>query len=250
MDEVLFAAKNLELMLTAFFEFCLRKNIKLKGSKFVISQEVEFSGVRISSEELSRKDCVFIQPRDQRLRAFDQLSRPTTKKECQVWAGMVASLASWFPASSLSCPIIRKAMAGSTKLVWSEEMEREYLQTRKLMKENLKLSPYRAEQWLNMVIDGSSTRGIGYVLFQWLNEEDPSQGATIIQAGSSLLPPNLGFSPVDSELAGLQYACKACHYYLLHCPKLRLLSDNSGLIQMLQKDICSIRNPRHHRILT
>ena len=41
-----------------------------------------------------------------------------------------------------------------------------------------------------------------------------------------------------------------CHYYLLHCPKLRLLSDNSGLIQMLQKDICSIRNPRHHRILT
>ena len=84
------------------------------------------------------------------------------------------------------------------------------------MKENLKISPYWAEQWLNMVIDGSSTRGIGYVLFQWLNEEDPSQGTTIIQAGSSLLPPNLGFSPVDSELAGLQYACKACHYYLHH----------------------------------
>ena len=101
-----------------------------------------------------------------------------------------------------------------------------------------------------MVIDGSSTCGIGYVLFKWLNDEDPSQGATIIQAGSSLLPLNLGFLPVDSELAGLQYACKACHYYLLHCPKLRLLSDNSGLIQMLQKDICSIRNPRHHRILS
>ena len=54
MDDVSFAAKTLdelELMLTAFFEFCLRKNIKLKGSKFYISQEVEFSGVRISSEE-------------------------------------------------------------------------------------------------------------------------------------------------------------------------------------------------------
>ena len=149
----------------------------------------------------------------------------------------MSSLASWFPASSLSCPIIRKATAGSTKLVWTMEMEREYLQTRKLMKENLKISPYRAEQWLNMVIDGSSTRGIGYVLFQWLDEEDPSQGVTIIQAGSSLLPPNLGFSPVDSELAGFQYACKACHYYIHHCPKLRLLSDKSGLIQMLKKDI-------------
>ena len=44
MDDVLFAARNLdelELMLTAFFEFCLRKNIKLKGSKFYISQEFE-----------------------------------------------------------------------------------------------------------------------------------------------------------------------------------------------------------------
>ena len=151
MDDVLFAAKTLEeleLMLTNFFNFCSKKNIKLKGSKFCVSQEVEFGGVRISAAELNRKDCVFIEPRDQRLRAFDQLSRPTTKKECQVWAGMVASLASWFPASSLSCPIIRKATAGSTKLVWSDEMEQEYLQTRKLMKQNLKISPYRAEKWL------------------------------------------------------------------------------------------------------
>ena len=79
-----FAAKTLdelELMLTVFFAFCLRKNIKLKGSKFCISQEVEFAGVRISSEELGHKDCVFTQPRNQRLRAFDQLAHPTTKKE-------------------------------------------------------------------------------------------------------------------------------------------------------------------------
>ena len=72
-------------------------------------------------------------------------------------------------------------------------MEREYLQTRKLMKKNFKISPYQAKQWLNMVIDGSSTRGIGYVLFQWLNKEDPSQGATIIQAGISLIPQTWDF---------------------------------------------------------
>ena len=114
--------EELERMLTKFFDFCLRKNIKLKGSKFCISEHVEFGGVRISRAELGHKDCVFIEPRNQRLRAFDQLSRPTTKKEAQVWAGMVASLASWFPARSLSCPIIRKATAGSTKLVWTEEI--------------------------------------------------------------------------------------------------------------------------------
>ena len=118
------------------------------------------------------------------------------------------------------------------------------------MKQNLKISPYRAEKWLNVVIDGSSTRGIGYIYFQWIDEEDPSQGATVVQAGSSLLPPNLGFSPIDGELASLQYACKSAHYFLLHCKILRLLTDSSGLAQMQAKDICSLKNPRHFRILS
>ena len=104
---------------------------------------------------------MFIEPREQRLRAFDQLGRPGTKKEAQVWSGMIASLAAWFPASSLACPLIRKATAGANKLVWNDELEAEYLQTKKLMKKSLKISPYRPERWLNMIIDGASTKGVG-----------------------------------------------------------------------------------------
>ena len=93
---------------------------------------------------------------------------------------------------------------------------------------SLRVSPYQPDKWPNLVIDGSSTKGVGFVLFQWIKEGDPSKGATVVQAASSLLPPNLGFSPIDGEMAALQFALKAAHYYLLHCPRLRLFSDCSG----------------------
>ena len=67
---------------------------------------------------------------------------------------------------------------------------------------------------------------------------------------SSLFPPNIGFSPVDGEIAALQYATRCCYYYLLHAPKLRLYSDCKGLVQMYEKDLIKVTNPKHFRILS
>ena len=83
------------------------------------------------------------------------------------------------------------------KLKWTESLENEYQDVRKLMKRNLRLFPYEPESWLNLVIDSSSTRGVGFVLLQLINEDSPGEGATIVQANSSLLPPNVGLSPMD-----------------------------------------------------
>jgi hypothetical protein len=200
MDDILFAARSiqeLEEMLSKFLNFCQVKNIKLKGSKLCVSECVEFGGVRICREELGRKDSVFIQPKKQRIHAFEALGRPTTKREAQVWCGMIASLSAWFPAVNLSCPLLRKATQGSEKLRWTPDLEAEYLATKKIMKKEIRLSPYNEKKWLNLVIDGASSRGIGFVCYQLVDEEDPSKGANIVQAGASLLPSNLGFSPVD-----------------------------------------------------
>ena len=65
-----------------------------------------------------------------------------------------------------------------------------------------------------------------------------------------MLPSNLGFSPIDGELAALQFACKAANYFLVNCQSLRLLSDCSGLVQMMGKELIKIKNPKHNRILT
>ena len=108
---------------------------------------------------------------------------------------MVSSLAYWAPAAKVACPQMRKATAGLAQLRWSEALEEEYQNVRTLIKNNLKLSPYDPSRWLNLVIDGSATHGMGWILFQWADEGKPSSGATIIDASLSLLPPNIGFSP-------------------------------------------------------
>ena len=91
---------------------------------------------------------------------------------------------------------------------------------------------------------------MGWILFQWAEEGRPSSGATIIEASSSLLPPNVGYSPVDGELAALSYSIKCCYYYILHAQRLRLYSDCKGLVEMYAKDITKVSNPKHLRIMT
>ena len=123
-DDILMGAPTLEAleaMIAEFLQSCHAKNIKLKGTKFLISTCVEFGGCRISHDTLNDKGFVFIQPNEQRVRAFEELKRPCTKREAQAWLGIVSSLAAWAPATSLACPLLRKASAGASKLLQTSE---------------------------------------------------------------------------------------------------------------------------------
>ena len=165
----------------------------MKPSKFEISTCVEFGGCRISADRHRDKGFIFIQPKEGRVRAFAELKRPSTKWEAQVWSGMVSSLSAWAPATSIACPLLRKATAGPSKFQWTDALEGEYQNVRRLIKNNLKLSLYDPSRFLNLCIDGSAIHSIGYILFQWADERNPSAGATIVSANSSLRPPNIGF---------------------------------------------------------
>ena len=75
--------------------YCEEKNLKLKPSKMVISEEVEFAGTAIRAEKVQDEDVVNILPRDKRIQAFVELKKPETKKEVQVLCGMISSLQRW-----------------------------------------------------------------------------------------------------------------------------------------------------------
>ena len=66
MDDVLFYHSTLEgaiKELAKFIEFCKKKNLKLKSSKLVIGEEVEFGGALITSETVGSKNVVNILPK-------------------------------------------------------------------------------------------------------------------------------------------------------------------------------------------
>ena len=174
MDDVLFAGRNLEDLkhkLETFLEFCKEKNIKLKPSKFRVASSVEFGGCIVSRETLG--ESVFIEPKNKRILALEQLRKTTCKRDLQVFAGMVASLQSWFPSLPLVIPNIRRACGGTARLVWDPMMEQEYAMVKEVMKTQLRLSPYDDSKPLCLVVDGASSTGAGYVLFQWRDQGDP-----------------------------------------------------------------------------
>ena len=55
---------------------------------------------------------------------------------------------------------------------WTEEMENEFQFLKKTMKLSLKLSPYNPEQKLRLIIDGSRTIGTGFILIQYINDDN------------------------------------------------------------------------------
>ena len=69
------------------------------------------------------------------------------------------------------------------------------------------LTPYNPDKALRPIIDGASTEDLGFVLFQWTDELDPSKSAMIISANCSRLKETqLRFSPIEENLG------ESCYY--------------------------------------
>ena len=138
---------------------------------------------------------VNIFPKSQRVQAFQNLCRPRNKKEVQIFCRMMTSLQKWAPHVPLNAPVMRAATGGNKSFEWTEETEKEYQFLKKTMKQSIKRSTYNPEQKLRLIIDGSHNIGKGFILIQYINDEDVKKGIKIINAGSALLPQKCEFVP-------------------------------------------------------
>ena len=119
---------------------------------------------------------------------------------------MAASLQNWYPILPLNIPNLRKATAGNSKFIWTELLEQEYTAAKEIMETQIQLSPYNPDKQLCLLIDGASSIGIGYCLFQFVSDSEPEKGAVIISCNSSVLGENqVGWSPIDTELLRLDF---------------------------------------------
>ena len=253
MDDFMIYARSLEELekkLEKFMAFAQEKNLKLNPKKFFISEEVEFGGSVVSSEKCANEDLVFISPKNKRVKAFEELKKPASKKDCQIFCGMLASFQAWNPSLPLEIPLLCKATASTGRFIWTEALEEEYNNVREIMINQIRLSPYDPSKPLRLVIDGASSLGVGFVLFQWLDEEDESKGAAIINANASMLKDNqLSYSPIEAECIGLEFAATCCAYWLDSNPAVELYSDCSGMLDMMKKPLCDLNNKRLQKIM-
>ena len=114
-----------------------------------------------------------------------------------------------------------------------DEMDREYNIVRETMLVQIQLTPFDPNKSLRLVIDGASKEGVGFVLFQWVDEMNPGDGAVIVNANCSRFKESqLRYCPVEAEAIALDFAISYCSYWISYCPKMELYSDCSGLLDL------------------
>ena len=115
---------------------------------------------------------------------------------------MLSSLAKWNPTVALEILIIRKATASEGIFIWTDEIQKEYEVERKIMLEQIQLTPFDPNKSLRLVIDAASTEGAGFVLFQFVDEMKPGDRAVIVNANCTRFKESqLRFSSIESKKA-------------------------------------------------
>ena len=120
----------------------------------------------ISSELVGKEhvDCVL--PKDYRIQALYNIKKLRCKKDVQIFCGMLLSLQQWNPSILMNIPALRKATGSRGKFEWTLIREEEYKSALKLMKTQIRLSPYNPKQKFNLVIDGIWTTCTGCLSIQ------------------------------------------------------------------------------------
>ena len=116
------------------------------------------------------------------------MERPKTRKELQSLTGMISSLRAWFPSVRFAV----KSLYGATgnvgaKFIWTPEMQKDFDHIKQIFTKQIRLSPFDPKKKINLLIDGANGSGMGYVLYQHVNDEDPGGEVVIINANSSAL---------------------------------------------------------------
>ena len=122
-------------------------------------------------------------------------------------------------------------------------MQQEYEAIKKIFKDQIRLSPFNPNKPINILTDGASSSGIGFVFYQ--PTDISTQEVTIVQANSSALKKSqMAYSPVDTKVLALKLAFDASQYYLYGAEVKNIYTDCSSLEVMFNKPLSEIKNSR------
>merc|ERR1712215_313948 len=93
-----------------------------------------------------------------------------------------------------------------------------------------------------MGTDGANSSGMGFALFQNVDDLKQGENVSIVKANSSgLRDCQKQYSTVDTEVLALKFACDASFYYLYGAPLIHVYTDCISLEGIFNKDIKNTR---------
>ena len=82
---------------------------------------------------------------------------------------------------------LRLGCAHGVKFQWTKNMQDEFDKVTLIFTDQIRLSPYDPSRELNILTDGANSAGIGFVLYQNLDDNDPGKNVTIVPSLVNIL---------------------------------------------------------------
>ena len=217
------ANRNHDENLIRLLEQARNTNLRLNSSKLNLKKsEVRFMGHLITKDEL--------QPDPEKVKAVQEMPRPTSKKELLSLLGFVNYLGKFLPRlSEVAQPLIEMT-AKEAKFIWSQHHDTAFQEVRELVVKHPVLKYYDLQEEVTVQCDASEY-GLGAALLQ--------NGQPVAFASRSLSQTERQYAQIEKECLAIVFSCERFSQYLAGRKKITVESDHKPLQSIFQKSILS-----------
>jgi len=217
------ANRNHDENLIRLLEQARKANLRLNSSKLNLKKsEVRFMGHLITKDGL--------QPDPEKVKAVQEMPRPTSKKELLSLLGFVNYLAKFLPRLSEVAQPLREMTAKDAKFIWSQHHETAFQEVRELVVKHPVLKYYDLQEEVTVQCDASEY-GLGAALLQ--------NGQPVAFASRSLSQTERQYAQIEKECLAIVFSCERFSQYLAGRKKITVESDHKPLQSIFQKSILS-----------
>ena len=217
------ANQNHDENLIRLLEQARKANLRLNSSKMNLRKsEVKFMGHLITNDGLK--------PDPEKVKAVQEMPRPTSKKELLSLLGFVNYLSKFLPRLSEVAQPLREMTAKEAKFIWSPQHETAFQEVRELVVKHPVLKYYDLQEEVTVQCDASEY-GLGAALLQ--------NGQPVAFASRTLSQTERQYAQIEKECLAIVFSCERFSQYLAGRQKITVESDHKPLQSIFQKSILS-----------
>lgn len=217
------ANQNHDENLVRLLEQARKANLRLNSSKMNLRKsEVRFMGHLITKDGL--------RPDPEKVRAVQEMPKPTSKKELLSLLGFVNYLSKFLPRPSEVVQPLREMTAKEAKFIWSLQHETAFQEVRELVARHPVLKYYDLQEEVTVQCDASEY-GLGAALLQ--------NGQPVAFASRSLSQTERQYAQIEKECLAIAFSCERFSQDIAGREKITVESDHKPLQSIFQKSILS-----------
>ena len=209
-----------DVKLKCLLERCRTVGIRLNRDKMKLHQtSVTFLGHLVTAEGLK--------PDPEKVRAIDDMTRPTDVEGVQRINGFVNYLAKFLPKLSDVTEPIRQLTRKDVPWNWSESQENAFQEMKSLVKKAPVLAYFDNEKTVHIQCDASE-RGLGAALLQ--------NGKPVSFASRALTDTETRYAQIEKELLAIVFSCEKFDHFTFG-RTVHVQSDHKPLESILKKPL-------------